>query len=54
MGVNYICSRKIAIISVTEHVCETAGISVVQGSSVKERRSKYATAIAFLPKSLVT
>jgi hypothetical protein len=38
MGVNNICSRRIAITSVTGHVFETAGISIFQGSSVKEKK----------------
>ena len=47
MGINNICSRKVAIISVTDHVCESAGIRIFQGSSVKEKRSKYRTATAY-------
>jgi hypothetical protein len=38
MRLNTICSREIEIISVTDRVCETAGIGIFQGYSVKERR----------------
>jgi hypothetical protein len=40
LKVNTNCSRKILIISITDHVLETADItrSIFQGSGVKEKR----------------